>query len=354
MSIGKNIKKYRTQKGMTQRELAEAIGVSVQAISKWECGSTPDISQIIPLSSVLNVSPNELLDYMDEYSKVNDRWHNAWKEYGEGSMELIEYDREGLKKYPNDETFMFRLATDLKIHAELSENEAERVRYLELAEKQFLENLKRNPDHDVNREGLVSVYMSLGMRGEAMRYALESKRKDILLKMVYKDEDLIRHRQELIDKHFRALIEETLPYKDVEVWKIVKNMIISAFPDGNCQRYERYLYMLDFRIASRCEENGDYDGAVAVLREAVERCKIKKTEENKFTTPLFDRLPADRVLYEINGENKIMMIDKNLSAAEWLHRVMTGEYWEEANKTALAKREDYKTLIRELENIISK
>ena len=66
MSIGKNIKKYRTQKGMTQRELAEAIGVSVQAISKWECGSTPDISQIIPLSSVLNVSPNELLDYMDE------------------------------------------------------------------------------------------------------------------------------------------------------------------------------------------------------------------------------------------------------------------------------------------------
>ena len=36
MSIGQNIKKYRKEKGYTQRELADLIGVSVQAISKWE------------------------------------------------------------------------------------------------------------------------------------------------------------------------------------------------------------------------------------------------------------------------------------------------------------------------------
>ena len=38
MSIGQNIKKYRKEKGYTQRELADLIGVSVQSVSKWETG----------------------------------------------------------------------------------------------------------------------------------------------------------------------------------------------------------------------------------------------------------------------------------------------------------------------------
>ncbi len=44
MSIGQNIKKYRKEKGFTQRELADLNGVSVQAISKWETNAgVPDI-----------------------------------------------------------------------------------------------------------------------------------------------------------------------------------------------------------------------------------------------------------------------------------------------------------------------
>jgi len=40
--IGKFILEIRKQKGMTQKELAEQIGVSDKTISKWECG----VSQI--------------------------------------------------------------------------------------------------------------------------------------------------------------------------------------------------------------------------------------------------------------------------------------------------------------------
>ena len=93
MSIGKNIKKYRTQKGMTQRELAEAIGVSVQAISKWECGATPDISQILPLAAALDISPNMLLGYTDRYAQLDRGWHEMIRKYAEGSFEIIEYER---------------------------------------------------------------------------------------------------------------------------------------------------------------------------------------------------------------------------------------------------------------------
>lgn len=64
MSIGQNIKKYRKEKGYTQRELADLIGVSVQAISKWETDTgAPDISQVVPLASALDISTDALFDY---------------------------------------------------------------------------------------------------------------------------------------------------------------------------------------------------------------------------------------------------------------------------------------------------
>jgi len=60
--IGKFILELRKQKGMTQKELAEKVGVSDKTISKWECGnSIPDISYLEALCNSLNISVNELL-----------------------------------------------------------------------------------------------------------------------------------------------------------------------------------------------------------------------------------------------------------------------------------------------------
>lgn len=56
------IKKLREAKGMTQLQLAEAIGVSSKAVSKWETAKgLPDISLIEPLSLALGVSVIELM-----------------------------------------------------------------------------------------------------------------------------------------------------------------------------------------------------------------------------------------------------------------------------------------------------
>lgn len=62
MSIGSTIKFYRKGLDLTQSQLAEIIGVSTQAISKWETDAgMPDISQIVPLAIALNVSTDVLL-----------------------------------------------------------------------------------------------------------------------------------------------------------------------------------------------------------------------------------------------------------------------------------------------------
>lgn len=60
--ISKFIAEMRKQKGLTQKELAEKIGVSDKTISKWECGnSIPDIGYFESLCNTLNISVNELL-----------------------------------------------------------------------------------------------------------------------------------------------------------------------------------------------------------------------------------------------------------------------------------------------------
>ncbi len=58
--IGRQIKKYRTAKGITQEQLGNIIGVTTQAVSKWERGGTPDAELLPALSDALSVSIDAL------------------------------------------------------------------------------------------------------------------------------------------------------------------------------------------------------------------------------------------------------------------------------------------------------
>lgn len=61
-SIGTKIAFYRKAKGMTQEELAEQLGVSAQAVSKWENDiACPDIQLLAPLSKIFGTTTDELL-----------------------------------------------------------------------------------------------------------------------------------------------------------------------------------------------------------------------------------------------------------------------------------------------------
>lgn len=62
LDICNNIKRFRLEREMTQRELAERLGVSPKTVSKWETGlGAPDISQIVPIANVFGVSADEML-----------------------------------------------------------------------------------------------------------------------------------------------------------------------------------------------------------------------------------------------------------------------------------------------------
>lgn len=64
-SLGETIREYRTARQMTQEFVAESLGVSRQAVSKWESGtSDPSTANLIALARLFQVSPEELLSHL--------------------------------------------------------------------------------------------------------------------------------------------------------------------------------------------------------------------------------------------------------------------------------------------------
>lgn len=62
MTLEEQIKHYRKQAGLSQEKMAEKIGVSRQAITKWENGTgTPDIANLMAIADLFQISVDELL-----------------------------------------------------------------------------------------------------------------------------------------------------------------------------------------------------------------------------------------------------------------------------------------------------
>lgn len=61
-SLGEVLKRHRTECKMTQEFVAETLGVSRQAVSKWESGSSdPSTTNLMALAKLFNMTPEELL-----------------------------------------------------------------------------------------------------------------------------------------------------------------------------------------------------------------------------------------------------------------------------------------------------
>ena len=70
MKLSEKLYKLRKKRGLSQEELADALGVSRQAISKWESGTAlPETEKIILISNYFAVTADYLLN--DEYDDAN-------------------------------------------------------------------------------------------------------------------------------------------------------------------------------------------------------------------------------------------------------------------------------------------
>ena len=112
VNMGGKIRQLRKQKNISQEVLAQALGVSFQAVSKWEtCAAMRDVAMIPAIASFFGVSTDELFDFnlIDQEKKVQELcWAAAEYRFTDPkkSETLL---REALRQYPGNEVILNNL-----------------------------------------------------------------------------------------------------------------------------------------------------------------------------------------------------------------------------------------------------
>lgn len=112
MNIGNKIRELRKQRGITQEQLAESIGISFQAVSKWENNiALPDITLAPALASYFGVSMDELFDFnlKEIEHAVRIITEKAYQYRESNPAESRRILEEGLKKYPENDILLNNL-----------------------------------------------------------------------------------------------------------------------------------------------------------------------------------------------------------------------------------------------------
>ena len=108
-NLGANIRYFRKNKGFTQEELAGMLGVTPQAVSRWESeAGLPDVSMIVPIAQTLNITTDALLGYQmqNQDDRVAGMVFEKMKEFENvenpagSTLKVCEYLAEEANKHP--------------------------------------------------------------------------------------------------------------------------------------------------------------------------------------------------------------------------------------------------------------
>lgn len=132
MSMKDVIRQKRKEPDYTQEQIAEQLGVSIPAVSKWESGATcPDVEMIPALARVLKTDVNSLLCFKQELSDLeigNFVKKVVQMAMSKGMKDAFAVTEEKMREYPTDVKLIHTLAMTLQgsmMMTESSDNEKE-------------------------------------------------------------------------------------------------------------------------------------------------------------------------------------------------------------------------------------
>ncbi len=224
--IDRKLKQLRRDRGNTQDELARSLGITVQAVSKWECGDgLPDITLLPKIAAYYSVSVDTLLgvdeeaknrriqEITDEYNRV--RHHEPHPDgtlyIDHGIDEGIALIRAAVQEFPDCWFFYQLLASDLWWRAKSLDGDEKNVMLNEAEDLCNAILMKCTEDrwrHCANSI-LCIVYIDSGRRDKAIENAFQSPAAvdcaDWKLTKIYEGEDLKRQLLRTMREFLRLL-----------------------------------------------------------------------------------------------------------------------------------------------------
>lgn len=162
LNIGKVILELRKRDGVTQEKLAQALGVSVAAVSKWETGSTyPDITVLPALARYFKTTVDNLMGYEETCSEeqLAEMIHTSKALFAEGKVdEGIEKCEDYMRQYPTNLILKFCVATCYVFNNGAVADDEMQSKWLKQRAIQLLEACTQSEDKEIQN----GSYLVLG------------------------------------------------------------------------------------------------------------------------------------------------------------------------------------------------
>lgn len=219
-NIGSTIRRLRKAQGITQEELSEAIGVTPQAVSKWENGAgMPDIAQLVPLANYFRVSIDTLFS-RDGFNTDNevDALIRTIETHTNDPYQQFEEYIEALKTHPNHPSLLRRVlrCTERLMTLDDTPRNAHLLTAGLRAAEQFIRQSSSSLDTAYVKESRIRLLARAGRHAEAAEYAKEFSAplldEHMLLACISHEQKNypaeIQHRQEAIARLAVTLADE--------------------------------------------------------------------------------------------------------------------------------------------------
>ncbi len=330
IKIGEKIKQLRHRDGRKQEDLANALGVSPQAISRWEAnGGYPDMELIPAIANYFNISIDELFGYSkDRQEKLKSILEKADKAIGEnGDMtECVEMLRAAIEEFPSEPKLYMNLGFALDLLGwkkygarsytkdgsdytyEDTEYNSQNVYWQEALsayEKALTFDITAE-ERDVMTQRLVLYYAKMGYTDRAKTLASKqnsiiSCRETLMPKATeaeerdkYQGEAIISFLTELKNVLCNSICTKISLFTKAEGTKLfvdLAHLYESIFSDGRCgvaHSHLRELYLHAAVYEARFNKNTDQ--AFEYFKKGFEHKKlyesIRCTGEYQYTSPL--------------------------------------------------------------------
>ncbi|MBQ7378770.1 MAG: helix-turn-helix transcriptional regulator [Clostridia bacterium] len=296
INFSQTIKSLRKERGITQEELANYLGISVQSVSKWERGDgMPDISLLPHIAAFYDTTVDYLLgcDAVRTQKIIQSFKEQAQALINKGKRrESLELCRQYQKKYPHNETVLNHLMHDLYIVDRMNSSEE----IIAIASK-LLES--KTPEiHFGALQMLALTHAAIGNDQLAVDYARQVPTNKDMLRLVLKGDELATHCKwyfwkvcdelYMTESRLTTCVEAGYTPKERHaIRKAVYDIFHIVFSDGDFGFWEN-------RVASACRglalcsaEMGEIDQAFAELEEMCEHLeKYDKFSSIDHTSPM--------------------------------------------------------------------
>lgn len=308
LKLGENLKKFRLQRELTQEQLAGVLGVSAQAVSRWESGTTyPDITLLPTIASYFETTLDELMG-MEDF-KSEEQLKELIAQLDENGSKGLIYEnilllRDAVKTYPTNYQLQSKLVQQLtfcqyKNGRGLSEEEQISINR-EAAEigNRILSRCTDGVIINRTTTQLCYIYSRLGEKEKAIEYAMKlpniAGTNTLVLGDLYEGEQKKTHLKCAIKWYAAAFWgalrnladlehkDETMSTAErIAILKKALAIFELVYDNGDYLDYSYTVSTTHRNIADMAMLEGDYELALASLEKAAEFALMSDTLPEK-------------------------------------------------------------------------